>query len=92
MASEVAKQVTLHDVYVGLWFLPSRGSASDMRGNGDSDCVLGRLGLQQGVLLARQLRVLHRTHKAILRGLARQATDVLTVRRVRAGIFAVEKQ
>jgi hypothetical protein len=57
MASQVAKQVTWHYVYVGLGFLPSQGSTSDMRGNGDSDCVLGRMGLQQEVLLvlARQL-------------------------------------
>ena len=48
------KTVTWHYVCVGLGFLPSQGSTSDMRGIGDSDCVLGRMGLLQ-VLLVRQV-------------------------------------
>jgi len=55
MESQVTKLVTWHYVYMGLGFLPSHGSTSDMRGNGDSECMLGRMGLQQEVLLARQL-------------------------------------
>jgi hypothetical protein len=53
MASEVAKQVTWQYVNVALGSF-RRGSTSDMRGNGDSDCVLGRMGLQKALLLARQ--------------------------------------
>jgi len=55
MASEVGRQVTWHYVMWDLGSFRYEAQRLTCGGNGDRDCVLGRMGLQQEVLLARQL-------------------------------------